>query len=208
MTAGSTERRVVAVRSLLVMSALPRRRDAFVCRPKQPSRYEPRAPPVNYRAERSTQPLPLGTRHRSRPAAAQTRLHFVRASVRRANSAAFAPSERTSAPLVRSMTVAVPGCMDKSTAPAGDRECSSQAEAQPPPGPVATDTAMLGRTMRSAPWWARRAYPAAALLASDGGSRPSVPATRSERRSRRPHAGRMEEACGRGRRRPRPGRCG
>ena len=34
-------------------------------------------------------------------------------------------------------------------------------------------------------------------------SRPSGLATRSERRSRRPHAGRMEEACGRGRRRPR-----
>jgi hypothetical protein len=98
--------------------------------------------------------------------------------------------------------------MERSRPGVSDAECSSQAKAQPPPGPAATDTAMLGRTMRSAPWWARRAYPAAALLASDGGSRPSGPATRSERRSRRPHAGRMEEACGRGRRRPRPGRCG
>src|SRR5512132_4204169 len=65
----------------------------------------PAAPAANYRAERPTPPLPLGTRPRSRPAAAPTRLHFVRASGRRVNSAAFAPTsdcesafERTSSP--------------------------------------------------------------------------------------------------------------
>jgi hypothetical protein len=58
--------------------------------------------------------------------------------------------------------------MDTGTPGLRSRGYSCQAKAQPPPGPAATDTAMLGRTMRSAPWWARRAYPAVALLASDG----------------------------------------